>query len=192
MRRYLAILLFVGACAGHTDPAPPVESKKDSTANADTIVTNSGRGTIQTNYPALLVHLRSADSIVIASHDSPNMQLMDKKTGKYRKPPELIINGQVNDSAIHERKRLSGRSIDELGKILTTHTVDNGIYTTCFQPRHAVFIYKNGQLSYLDICFDCSGNTYKGDLGSPIIFNQEKYRNMYNFFWKQGFRFELG
>lgn len=191
MLKYLAILLFAGACVDQPHPVPPIENKKGSVDIADTVVTNPGRGIVPTNYPALVTYLRSADSIVIVSHDSPNMSLRDKKTGKYRQPPNLIVNGQVSDSAVHERKRLSRKSILELSQILTTPAVDDVMRSTCFQPRHAVVVYKNKRLAYLDICFDCYGLNSVGDMGSAIVFNQLKYRNMYRFFWKQGIRYNL-
>ncbi len=135
--------------------------------------------------------LNAADSVILASHHSPNQPIKDEKTGKYLPHFKLIENGSLNESIVQERKKLNKKEIQELGGILFSPAVADSIALPCFQPRNGVFAYYSGKLSYIDICFDCYGAAGSPDWGPYIIFDTAKYKKLLLFYEKHGFKYML-
>jgi len=135
--------------------------------------------------------LTGADSVVIASHYSPNEPIEDKRTGKLLPRFEVVEDDKLNEAIVQERKKLNRKDIKELESILTTAAIADSIAAMCFQPRNGVFVYKGDRLSYLDVCFDCHGYAASEDIGSVVTMNHPKYKKLLQFFRKHGFRYML-
>ncbi len=182
MKCLVPIFFILVSCTGKTpgDEITVIENeKKISNNEADVFYSNLSNS------------LKNADSIIVASHKLTNYPQRDKQTGKTLPPPELIMNGRANDAIIHEWKRLTKEHILKLDSILTATAVASEISTACFQPRHVLFIYRKGKLSYLDFCFDCYGYSASGDLKSDLIFDDSKWDRLREFYKGQGFKYEL-
>ena len=62
----------------------------------------------------------------------------------------------------------------------------------CFDPHHAIFIFKEGQISYLDICFTCRGLVVSDDISvSYEDFDQKKWEELHEFIQQLGLTYEL-
>ena len=134
--------------------------------------------------------LTGSDSVILVSHFSPNGPIKDPKTGKYVRVV-MMVNDKFNDSIVQERKKLKSSDIQKIVDSLSTDAFDDGIRTTCFQPRHAILVYKNSNLTYLDFCFDCFGMAIHGNFGSKIVMDNKKYKRMMAIFKKHGFKYML-
>jgi hypothetical protein len=210
MKQFLfACVFFVSCNAKHStekDAADTIASAKtaaDSIARvkqlqmeADSIasiksIQNQMDALPKETSPSLADSIDAADYIVIASHYSTNYPLRDPVT---KKPytPKLMIDGKPNDKIIHQKKKLRPAQVRELKNILMT-AVENPYksYTKCFQPRHAVFLYKNQRIEYLDFCFECTGYNRSPEFPVIIAFDEAKWRTLSDFFRKQGISDDL-
>ncbi len=178
----ITVSLIISGCVGKDS-----ENKEN---DMKTIENSTSSNTVAL-YKGLSARLLESDSIIIVSHESTNQPGKNSITGKTTPPPALIIEGRPNKSIIHENKKLDSRSTLLLENILTASSADSGIAMTCFQPRHAVFIYKNDSLSYFDFCFDCFNYSASSDISDRIIFDEIKWKNLQNFFKSEGFEYEL-
>jgi hypothetical protein len=182
VKRFIPIFFILLSCSGETSNNKVEISKNvKTTLNPETNV----------SYSILSNNLMDADSVIIVSHESTNYPGEDKKTGKTLPAPKLIMNGMPNDSIIHERKRLDKKHISTLDRILTAPAVKPEIVTSCFQPRHAVFIYKKGNLSYMDFCFECHDYSISSDLTTEIILDEPKWDKLNKFVKGLGLKYEL-
>jgi hypothetical protein len=183
MKKYLAGIFLFNACSQAGDSDRPV--------SADSVSVTSPKPIVQ--YEKLKETLFLADSVILLSHHSPNMPVINAATGKYYpKSIPFIENGRINYlMSVQERKQLNKSQIKELADILTLPAVDDSIRAMCFQPRNAVVLFKNEQMSCFDFCFDCFGVGSYGDFGSELIMNGEKYNKLYAFFKKHGFKYEM-
>lgn len=183
MTRYLAFIIVFSSCVGNTVSNHPVQK--------DSILTTDDKPAV--SYDRLKECLLSADSVVLLSHHSPNMPIKDPKTGKYY-PHSIpfIENGKINYAmSVQERKQLNKNDMKELADILILPAVDDSVASTCFQPRNAVVAFKNGRMSCFDFCFDCYGFSEYGDFVFDLIMNPEKYKRLYAFYKKHGFKYEM-
>jgi len=118
-----------------------------------------GQGTVS-NVRAILT---AADSVIIVQHET---LLVSGKPGKSSITKEIVVHGKPNYSVILKSLKLDRRSIDSIAVILTKE-VDGDIVTmSCFEPHHAVYIFKNKTLSYLDICFGCHIFSHSKDINT--------------------------
>ncbi|MFM6924826.1 MAG: hypothetical protein ACKOU7_04940 [Ferruginibacter sp.] len=107
--------------------------------------------------------LSAADSVVIVQHET---LLVSGKPGKPSTTKEIIVNGKPNYSIIIKSIKLDRAGTDSLAVILTKE-IDGDIVTmSCFEPHHAVYIFKNNTLSYLDICFGCRIFSHSEDINT--------------------------
>jgi hypothetical protein len=58
-------------------------------------------------------------------------------------------------------------------------------------PHHAVFLIKNGNTSYVDICFGCHRFETSKDMQRLYAFDNRKWIELEEFFMKLGFRYQL-
>ncbi len=182
MNRFLFIFLFICSCTGSSNKGE--ESVVQNTQ--DSLIDNS-----MVSYLALSKSLLESDSIIVASHESTSYPVDDLKTGKTLPPPELITNGIPNATIIHEQKKLGKKQIKLLDSILTVSAIEDSVASLCFQPRHAVFIYKKNQLSFIDFCFDCHSYSVSPDIKERIILDDTKWKNLFQFFKDMGLKYEL-
>ena len=119
---------------------------------------------------SVLQKFKQADSIVLISHISiwdrlnvPHDSLKGDQCG-------LLCNGSLNESILLERKQLTFEQQKLLLKVIsqpiTAPPVDGG----CFDPHHAILLYKNGNLSYIHICFSCGSSYASKDLSATFFY----------------------
>jgi hypothetical protein len=144
-------------------------------------------------YDRLKEYLLSSDSVVLFSHHSPNEPIKNPHTGKYY--PHFIPfieKEKINyATSVQERNQLNKNGIHELTEILILPAVSDSINLLCFQPRNAVVVFKGGRISCFDFCFDCFGFTQCGDFDSGLIMNGEKYKKLFAFYKKHGFKYQM-
>lgn len=105
--------------------------------------------------------LSEADSVVIVQHET---LVVFGKPGRPSTTKEIVINGKPNYSIILRSLQLDRKSIDSLALILTKKVDGDVVTMACFEPHHAVYIFKNKTLSYLDICFGCHIFSHSKDI----------------------------
>ena len=145
----------------------------------------------------------SADSVVLISHlltaefapkivedwDKTKKKPSLKKNAPY---PKYLKNGKINLAIIKQRKVISKIEIVELSQILKNEIVEETNLIKCDWPHHSILIYKNGTLSYIDLCFDCMHiNTSKDINLSEADFTENKWEKLKLFFKKHGLSYEL-
>lgn len=180
-RYFLLILTLIASC-----------KKKNSRVNvhADSISKRIPDKTLKADTD-LSDSLKEADSVVIVSHESTNYPRTDRKTGKSLPSPELTVNGTLNKSIVYERLKLTYTGVTLLDSIFSAPAGEPYAPMACFQPRHAVLLYKEGRLSFIDFCFDCFGYSSSNNLYRTIRFDAHKWQKLYLFFKEQGFTYEL-
>lgn len=183
MTRYLIHLLFIVGCSNSSSNKAGVYNQTDTVTDR---ISESSYDTA-----GLRHYLNSADSVVLASHYSPNEPIKNERTGKYLPSFKVIENGKLNESIVQERKKLGREEIEELGDILSLIAVPDTVSATCFQPRHGIFVYKSGSLLFMDICFDCHAVATSHNWGSDILFDSNKYETLLAFYKNQRFKYML-
>ena len=183
MAKYLLYVMFIWGCANSS----PI--KNSGSTPTDTLTNKISKSSFDS--VAVRNNLNSADSVILASHFSPNEPIKDERTGKYLPHFEVIEDGKLNESIVQERKKLGREEANELGNILCLAAVPDTIATMCFQPRNGIFVYNSGNLLYIDICFDCHGVAASSNWGSDFIFDSNKYERLLQFYKKHGFKYML-
>jgi hypothetical protein len=140
----------------------------------------------------LRAKLKNADTVLLVSHEvTAGIAIVDS-TGKHIPLPKLLIGGKPNYSMIKEQQVLSGAQLDTFIKIFARPFQSRTIeMAKCFMPHHAVFIIKNGKTSYVDICFSCQRFDTSKDMQQLYAFDNRKWTELYDFFVKLGFKYEL-
>lgn len=187
MINYLILLILLTGCIRNE------AAKKDIKSDSSILNLNSSRENLQNHYDQLKEDFSSADSVILFSHHSPNMPIKNPETGKYyEKSVPFIDNGRINyERSVKERKQLNGEEIQELSDILTLQATEKLVETTCFQPRNAIVIFGKGKMYCYDFCFECYGFSQYGEFPPPIMMSSEKYRKLYVFYKKSGFKYEM-
>lgn len=185
MKWHLFLLFLLAACQGREEAMSPEDA---SIKTAPDPVVDSPRVNVTHTDTSILF---LADSVLITSHHSPNYPRRDSVTGKQLPRFEIIENGKINYDVVVEKKKLKQSDVKKLSSILFRPATKREIVTACFQPRHAVFVFKHGKISSLDICFDCGGAACTNDFHNDLIFDNNKYAALQMFFKKQGFKYEL-
>jgi hypothetical protein len=183
MAKYLILILIICGCSNTSTVKISTVSQGDSIQKRTVQQLNESR--------SLQEILNTADSIIIASHYSPYEPIRDEKTSKYLPPFEVVTNGKLNESIVQEHKKLNRKDIHELSTILADSAIGSNHASLCFQPRHGIFAYKAGKLSYLDVCFECRGFDASQDIGSKIVIDDRKYEKLLQFYKKRGFHYML-
>jgi hypothetical protein len=106
--------------------------------------------------------------------------------------PELIINKKPNYKIIKERQIISGKQLDTLIHILDRPFKSRKVQgSECYMPHHTIFIFNNGDLSYIDLCFGCKGFESSEDLNKIYKFDNRKWEELENLFKRLGFKYKL-
>src|SRR5687768_15096159 len=61
----------------------------------------------------LRTQLINADTIMVVSHEQTTGPVYDKKKSRWHDAPDLIVDGRVNESLIHERRIVKGKQLEE-------------------------------------------------------------------------------
>ena len=146
----------------------------------------------QSNKQWLVEKFKNADTILLVSHKvNAGITVTDEKTYKEIPLPELLVNGRPNKEIILEEQVIKGKDIEALLQILTPA----GVVTskgTCFLPRQSIFLFKNGQVSFIDISFSChtyNTSTDLKDIGAP---GESQWKALEDYFIKHGLTYQIG
>lgn len=140
----------------------------------------------------LIQKFKKADTILLVSHEATAGVGIIDSSGKRLPLPGLIVQGKPNYNIIKEQKIIKDAELDTLIQILSRPFEDSIIHISkCFIPHHAIFIIKNGRVSYVDICFGCRGFVTSKDLSKMYAFDDRKWAELESFFIKLGFKYEL-
>lgn len=111
----------------------------------------------------LVAHESTIDGLTIDDRSSSDTQINDLR-------PRLIVAGNLNHSIIRQTKYLN---IADRKYVLTALDPPKGAYSytpsPCFDPHHAIVIFKEGHCSYIDFCFTCSNFSYSSDLNADMF-----------------------
>lgn len=131
--------------------------------------------------------IRSSDTILLVSHSGNTFD-----TVKGEIFPALLVNNKINQKIIHELKTLTNNSIDTLVKILSMPTNEADYEMShCCDPHHTIFIIKDGQISYIDLCFHCFCLSTSKDLELIKGYDEPKWIALLSFFRKLSFKYEM-
>src|SRR5205814_1565542 len=112
----------------------------------------------QSDKQGLIAMFKNADTILLVSHKAnAGITVVDDKTYKEISLPRLLVDGRPNKAVIIEEQVVKGKDIDALLQILTKPGTgaSNASNSTCFIPRQSIFLFKDGQVSFIDISFRC-------------------------------------
>ena len=104
----------------------------------------------------------------------------------------LLVAGRPNSELIKEQKIITGAALDTL--IGNTKAFSNGVVNMalCYFPQQAIFLLKNGQGSYIDLCFHCLNFGVAGDVR---FLEGTTFSNwaapLKQFFISQGFKYNM-
>jgi hypothetical protein len=145
----------------------------------------------QNNESWLSLKFKKADSVLLVSHEDTEGVVIVDDAGNRSPPPGLIIKGKPNYKIIRERQIIGGKQLDQLIQILS-RPIKSGIdEAKCYMPHHSIFLFKNGKLSYIDVCFSCRKFETSGDLKKINQFDEPKWEELEKLFTRLGFKYEL-
>jgi hypothetical protein len=140
----------------------------------------------------LRTKLKNADTVLLVSHEVTAGIVIRDSAGKHIPLPKLLSGGKPNYLIFKEQRLISGAQLDTFIRIFArpfrSRTIE---MAKCFMPHHAVLIIKNGKTSYVDICFGCQRFETSNDMQQLYAFDNRKWTELYDFFVKLGFKYEL-
>jgi hypothetical protein len=140
----------------------------------------------------LSIKFKNADSVLLVSHDDTQGVAIIDSVGNKISLPELIINKKPNYKIIKERQIISGKQLDTLIHILDRPFKSKTVVASkCYMPHHTIFIFKNGELSHIDLCFWCKGFETSDDLNKIYKFDNRKWQELENLFKRLGFKYKI-
>ena len=138
---------------------------------------------------AIAQQITTADSVLIISHlitkeYAVRVEDLPGEGQKYIEPPAFLNGRVVNDSIVKQKRLLSNTERQELSAILGLSINKTRFSaTTCFYPRHSILIYRQGDMSYIDICFSCRAVVSSVDIEiSRANFIEKKWTLLEQFF----------
>lgn len=175
------------------------------TDNSKKLHTNTTKKTqYDSKYRSLVTAILSADSVLLISHEEtqefkprilPDWDSRDTSMNlvKWKKlhPSHTLSffeNGKINRKIIVESASLNDKNRNALVNILAEKDAKEILREIgCDEPRHSIIIYKDGNESYLDICFGCE----KIHTSNDIVFdeadmNEKKWFSLKYFFQLNG------
>lgn len=97
--------------------------------------------------------------------------------------PEIITGDKINHKIIKEQKVITGNDINILISILSVPKKEGDSYgASCFDPHHAIFIIRKDKISYIDLCFHCTGAATSEDLTDIRPLGDSKFVQLLAFF----------
>lgn len=158
------------------------------------VVLNSLFGFSQVINDGLINSIKTAEKILIISHDDLNITV--GKQGKSKIINRTLLkNGKPNNTIIKEQVRLEPKQKQKLIEIISGQKNDsiwNG--ASCFWPHHTIFIYNEKRWSYIDLCFGCDHYSYSNDLQinkDEFLVTYEDWRKLETFFREQGLNYKM-
>jgi hypothetical protein len=135
---------------------------------------------------SIIEKISTADSVILVSHEYSG--LMSSSSAEKNKSVNLISNGKLNSASIRERKKINTSQRDSLIKILSRPLDENSVSKQeCFEPHHAILIFKNNKLSYIDICFSCNDFRTSKDI-NIWGFDQQHWKELVKYFKSNGIK----
>jgi hypothetical protein len=145
----------------------------------------------QNNESWLSLKFKNADSVLLVSHeDTEGITIVDD-AGNRIPLPKLIIKGRPNYKIIKERQIVSGKQLDELIQILDRPIKSGFDGGKCFIPHQSIFLFKNGRLSYIEVCFLCGRLETSDDLKKIDHFDERQWEELGKLFTRLGFKYKL-
>lgn len=133
-----------------------------------------------------------ADSIVIVSHLTTYIPIVDEITKQSLGFRKLVINKKPVYSIIKESITLDKNAIDTLVKILLTSNRDIIIEDyKCFIPHHGILIFKKGKVSFFDICFTCNHFETSKNIKLSDELSLKSWQDLELFFKKRNMKYEM-
>lgn len=124
-----------------------------------------------------------ADTILLISH-----KLLDKYK-KYEDVynPQIVENGRPNKRIIRQQKVLNDTSRKYLANLLGR--LPNAVCKTapCFNPHHAILLFRRGAISVVNLCFEC--HTLETSPGIHLKvqdFDEQKWADLKSLFLSEG------
>jgi hypothetical protein len=145
----------------------------------------------QSNEGWLGLKFKNADSVLLASHEDTEGIVIVDYAGNRIPLPKLIIKGKPNYKIIKERQIVSGKKLDELIQILNRPIKSGFDVGKCYMPHHSIFLFKNGRLSYIDVCFLCRRFETSDDLKKIDHFDERQWEELGKLFARLGFKYKL-
>lgn len=127
----------------------------------------------------------SADSIILIKHLSTNSPIIvDDRTGKSSKQRRLFSGNRLNNAIVTKRKKIDSNQISSLLNLLIAQESKISRQTMqCFIPRHAIIIYKQHKISYIDICFECLNFETSADIiFGKYVWDRQKWSKLQKYF----------
>ena len=143
-------------------------------------------------YEKIRALLINADSVVVLSHEDTN-GFFEKDDGTLYSAPQLVVNGSINQSIVHERIVLRKDQVTRLIKIITKSAHNHPKQGAgCFEPHHSLFIAADGGYLLLEICFQCIGmRASEGIDFSGYDMSESKWKSLKKFFREIGITYKL-
>jgi hypothetical protein len=139
--------------------------------------------------------VEQADSVLLVSHEpTDGYYFMDEKTGLATLPPEpILIENRLNRKIVKELVVVRGAKLTQLSALLTRPLVkQNTDVALCFIPHHSILLFKNGQASYINICFICQRVAASPDIPfTDEDMDRRKWRELKAFIQAYGIKYEL-
>lgn len=136
--------------------------------------------------------LTSADSVILVSHLTTNIPIVDSTTKKWIGSVKLVDKNKPNYKIIRESVRLNRNDIDSVATILITANKDTIIEDIqCFIPHHGMLIFKKGKCSYFDICFDCRHFITSKDFELSDELSAKTWNDLESFFRNRNLNYEM-
>ncbi|MFT3911496.1 MAG: hypothetical protein QM737_18880 [Ferruginibacter sp.] len=173
---FFCVLIILSAC----------NSQKPADKN---IPKNSLQLKIDTSFSSLKSRFNFADSILLVGH----LGIQYNKPGHNNPPPPrplILLEGKLNSAIIKKQVKISKPEVDTLMNILFRSVAGEQKMTNCdFDPHHAILFFKNGVISYIDLCFMCQQFDNSDDLGAIPVFDDVKWIQLENLYKKLGVRY---
>jgi hypothetical protein len=153
------------------------------------IIFNVSKGQTTENINRLKQIIKSADSVVLISHQSEfvNPDEIADKTDTV-KDYKIWDNGKINRQVIIESQLLLDSDKINLSKILLRQVLKKRLqFAECDDPQHSIIIYKKNKQSYIDICFGCRRIHTSTDIEfSESYLDERKWQQLESFFKRKG------
>ena len=134
----------------------------------------------------------TADSVIIVSHLTTYIPIVDDKTNERIGSYRLVEKNKVNYKIIKEQYQLDKKEIDSIAAIIITPNNDSIIQDiSCFMPHHGILMFKKGKCSYFDICFGCRHFITSKDIKLSDELDDKTWNAFESFFRNRKFKYEL-
>lgn len=129
--------------------------------------------------------LQKADSVIITGHSGRALKML-KANGTMPPVPPVLINGRPNYTVIKKQLLLKSDGLNMLAETLSKATQPAKLTKCDFDPHHSIFIFINGRVSYIDMCFQCLQHETSKDIETTFFLDEEQYGRLKMFFIERG------